>query len=167
MSDKIHPWVAAMAKKLVADQEAAFMRQLSGITSTNVAAETPLTFEQLAETALKVRRDFGPVDRFLSSRLFPVDRSLQVANEKHRFTCAHPHFWMHVTDKIRSETVPTSPTQSFTSIYGMRIEQIDLTGEEDEGQRRYIQAIWQEMKAAFEVAMTPLPDWLASPRKPR
>jgi len=150
-----------LSKKLAAEVNRRMMAMI-GVTNT-VAQPTaePLTIDTLRRAMLKM----PPRETWLSSRIFPADKAITVSGSGENFTCAHPGFWLRLQDTIRRTAEP-KPAH-LGNPFGMNLTpiEIDPWPEDSPETAEWRAAHWGRLREAFEVAITPLPEWLRSPRK--
>jgi hypothetical protein len=143
-------------------------------TSTNLTAEPQpaLTYDAMRQMVAELHAKLGKRDVFLSSIRFPRDDALQVVGADERFTVAAPDFWRQVEIHFRdSAGLNILPSQSDLlgirplSLGGIQVIEIDPCSEDSRETAAWRARWWAKLAEAFEVAMTPLPDWLRAPPK--
>jgi hypothetical protein len=153
MSDEI--------RKRIADSvEKSLLTALTGSTSTNTAAATQESFTlgMLQEMVAKLPKP----DTFLSSRLFPSDRAWCVEGGSERFICAHPSMWSQVEREVRRSQSDSPLVNGLLGIWPPQVIEIDPWPGDPPDVAKWRVDHWRRLTEAFEVALTPLPDWLRS-----
>jgi hypothetical protein len=131
---------------------------LFGTTSTaNTTPQEPLTLDQINRMFAGLPKP----DVFLSTQIFPGDQAMTVEGGREKFTVAHPHFWLKFEHEARRNAVTPRARLILDPVFcGIRIIEIDLTGDEDEARRIWLQGYWDRLIEAIKVACVELPEWL-------
>lgn len=151
-----------MMRKSIADAvEKALLSSIYGGSTSSAAQgpQEPFTLEKLQ----KAIASLPPKETWLSSRLFPRGKALQVSGPGENFTCAHPEFWtrLRMTMCDSAEVVPAVDNPIFgVSLDPIEIDPCDADSAETAKWRR---SHWARLAEAFAVACMPLPEWLRSP----
>lgn len=148
-----------IARRLLAKQDKAAFNLIGGVTTNIVGtAPEPLTGAKLERLYSDFRAKFGPTPVWLSSRLFPTDKALQVEGATEKFMCAHPDFWERVKAECPKDRASDPTGNPRISFDGIPILNVDIEDGMLDSQREYIRAVWTRLKEAVEVAMIELPD---------
>lgn len=153
----------SIRRKLEAKHDNTMREMFAGVTTTNAAPQEPLTFDRLKRLAADMRAEFGPTPMFLSSKLFPEDKTLSVENATTKYTCAGRGFWARFQHEMRSRDYYEAQSLAnplLAPMFGIQIHEIDIEDDTPPERAEYLRGVWEDLIETVKVAMTPLPDWI-------